>query len=52
MNNLSERGLRGVKSHVKIFRQFELVAAADNLAVIIRTHIERCRQNDIDEMVA
>ena len=33
-NNLSERGLRGIKSHMKISGQFESVAAADNHAII------------------
>ena len=43
-NNLAERGLRGVKSHMKISGQFESVAAADHHA-IIRTYIETCRRN-------
>lgn len=50
-NNLSERGLRGIKSHMKISGQFESVAAADNHA-IIRTYIETCRRNDINEIDA
>ncbi len=41
-NNLSERGLRGVKSHMKISGQFESEAVADNHA-LNRTYIETCR---------
>ena len=50
-NNLAERGLRGVKSHMKISGQFESVAAADNHA-LIRTYIETCRRNGINEINA
>lgn len=50
-NNLSERGLRGVKSHMKISGQFESEAAADNHA-LIRTYIETCRRNGINEIMA
>jgi len=50
-NNLSERGLRGIKSHMKISGQFESEAAADNHA-IIRTYIETCRRNNINEIDA
>lgn len=50
-NNLSERGLRGIKSHMKISGQFESVKAADNHA-LIRTYIETCRRNDINEITA
>ena len=50
-NNLAERGLRGVKSHMKISGQFESVAAADNHA-LIRTYIETCRRNGINEIDA
>lgn len=50
-NNLSERGLRGIKSHMKISGQFESVAAADNHA-IIRTYIETCRRHGINEIHA
>lgn len=50
-NNLSERGLRGVKSHMKISGQFESEAAADNHA-LIRTYIETCRRNSINEIDA
>ena len=50
-NNLSERGLRGVKSHMKISGQFESEAAADNHA-LIRTYTETCRRNGINEIEA
>ena len=50
-NNLSERGLRGVKSHMKISGQFESVKAADNYA-LVRTYIETCRRNGINEIHA
>jgi hypothetical protein len=50
-NNLSERGLRGIKSKMKISGQFESETAADNHA-IIRTYIETCRRNDINEIDA
>ena len=50
-NNLSERGLRGVKSHMKISGQFESETAADNHA-LIRTYIETCRRNHINEIDA
>lgn len=50
-NNLAERGLRGVKSHMKISGQFESEAAADNHA-LIRTYIETCRRNRINEIEA
>lgn len=50
-NNLSERGLRGVKSHMKISGQFESKEAADNYA-LIRTYIETCRRNHINEIEA
>ncbi|MGN0240253.1 MAG: transposase, partial [Candidatus Weimeria sp.] len=50
-NNLSERGLRGVKSHMKISGQFESEEAADNYA-LIRSYIETCRRNGINEIDA
>ena len=50
-NNLSERGLRGIKSKMKIAGQFESEAAADNHA-LIRTYIETCRRNNINEIDA
>lgn len=50
-NNLSERGLRGIKSHMKISGQFESETAADNYA-LIKTYIETCRRNKINEIEA
>ena len=50
-NNLSERGLRGIKSHMKISGQFESVKADDNHA-LIRSYIETCRRNGINEIQA
>lgn len=50
-NNLSEHGLRGVKSHMKISVQFESEAAADSHA-LNRTYIETCHRNGINEINA
>ena len=50
-NNLSERGLRGVKSHMKISGQFESVEAARDHATI-KTYTETCRRNGINEIKA
>lgn len=50
-DNLSERALRGVKSHMKISGQFESVAAAEDHA-IIRSYTETCRRNGINEIEA
>ena len=50
-NNLSERSLRGVKSHMKISGQFESVEAADDHA-LIKSYIETCRRNKINEVDA
>ena len=50
-NNLAERALRGIKSHMKISGQFESVEAADNHA-LIRTYTETCRRNGINEIEA
>lgn len=50
-NNLSERGLRGIKSHMKISSQFESEKTAQNYAVI-KTYIETCRRNGINEIHA
>lgn len=50
-NNLSERGLRGIKSHMKISGQFESVIAAKNYATV-KTYVETCRKNGINEMMA
>ena len=47
-NNLSERGLRGIKSHMKISGQFESEKAADNHA-LIRSYIETCRRGLITQ---
>ena len=49
--NLSERGLRGIKSHMKLSGQFESEKAADNHA-LIRSYIETCRRNGINEIQA
>ena len=50
-NNLSERSLRSIKSHMKISGQFESVEAADNHA-LIKSYIETCRRNGINEIIA
>ncbi len=50
-NNLSERSLRSIKSHMKISGQFESVEAADNHA-LIKTYTETCRRNGINEITA
>lgn len=50
-NNLSERGLRGVKSHEKISGQFESVETAKYHAAI-KTYTETCRRNGINEFEA
>ena len=50
-NNLSERALRGVKTKMKVSGQFASTGTADNYAVI-RTYIETCRRNGINEMAA
>ena len=50
-NNLSERGLRGVKTHMKVSGQFLNVDTADNYAAL-RTYIETCGRNGINEMTA
>jgi len=50
-NNLSERGLRCIKSHMKISGQFANVTTAKYYA-IIKTYIETCRKNGINEMSA
>ena len=46
---LAERGLRGIKLHMKISGQFESETAANNHA-LIRTYIETCRRNGINEI--
>lgn len=50
-NNLSERGLRGVKSKMKISGQFTNIQRARDYARI-RSYIETCRRNGINEMEA
>jgi hypothetical protein len=50
-NNLSERGLRCIKSHMKISGQFFNVTTARFYATI-KTYIETCRKNGINEMLA
>ena len=50
-NNLSERALRGVKTKMKVSGQFASARTADNYAAI-RTYIETCRRNGINEMSA
>lgn len=50
-NNLSERGLRCIKSHMKISGQFANVMTACHYATI-KTYIETCQKNGINEMTA
>ena len=50
-NNLSERGLRCIKSHMKISGQFANITTARYYATI-KTYIETCRKNGINEMLA
>jgi hypothetical protein len=50
-NNLSERGLRCIKSHMKISGQFANVTTARHYASI-KTYIETCRKNGINELTA
>ena len=50
-NNLSERGLRGAKTHMKVSGQFLNVDTADYYAAL-RTYIETCGRNGINEMTA
>ncbi len=50
-NNISERALRGVKSKMKVSGQFASSKTAGNYADI-RTYIETCRRNGINEMTA
>ena len=50
-NNLSERALRGVKTKTKVSGQFASTETADYYAAI-RTYIETCRRNGINEMAA
>jgi len=50
-NNLSERGLRCIKTHMKVSGQFSNVITAQYYATI-KTYIETCRKNGINEMAA
>lgn len=50
-DNLSERGLRSIKSHMKISGQFESEKTAAYYAVV-KTYVETCRKNKINEMEA
>lgn len=50
-DNLSERGLRGIKSHLKISGQFDSEKTASYFA-IVKTYVETCRKNGINEMNA
>lgn len=50
-DNLSERGLRCIKSHQKISGQFQNISAAGRYAVI-KTYLETCRKNGINEYIA
>lgn len=50
-NNLAERGLRSIKSHMKISGQFESERSAGDYATV-KTYVETCRKNGINEIVA
>lgn len=50
-NNLSERGLRCIKSHLKISGQFENINSAQKYA-LVKTYIETCRKSSINEFDA
>lgn len=50
-DNLSERGLRSIKSHMKISGQFDNEETAKYYATV-KTYVETCRKNHINEMVA
>ena len=50
-DNLSERGLRGIKSHLKISGQFDSEKTASYFA-IVKTYVETCRKNGINELNA
>ena len=50
-NNLSERSLRAIKSHMKISGQFESAETADWHA-LIQTYTETCRRNGINEIIS
>lgn len=50
-DNLSERGLRSIKSHMKISGQFDSEKTARYYAVV-KTYVETCRKNNVNEMSA
>lgn len=50
-NNLSERSLRGAKTHMKVSGQFQSIEYAQYYATIL-SYIETCRRNGINEMTA
>ena len=50
-DNLSERGLRSIKSHMKISGQYENEQTASYYATV-KTYVETCRKNKINEMEA
>lgn len=50
-DNLSERGLRGIKSHMKISGQFDSEKTAQYYATV-KSYVETCRKNNINEMEA
>ena len=50
-DNLSERGLRSIKSHMKISGQFESEKTAKYYAVV-KSYVETCRKNGVNEMDA
>lgn len=50
-DNLSERGLRSIKSHMKISGQYENEQTASHYATV-KTYVETCRKNKINEMEA
>lgn len=50
-DNLAERGLRSIKSHMKISGQFENERSARDYATV-KTYVETCRKNGINEIAA
>lgn len=50
-NNVSERSLRGCKTKMKVSGQFQVTESANNYA-IIKTYLETCVRNGINEMDA
>lgn len=46
-NNLSERGLRGIKSKMKISGQFQNISTAEYYATI-RSYLETCYRNNVN----